>query len=355
MKLIKFISAVLLSLFICTACSDNSGQNGTSDNGTKTSKHSSAHSITAAGSSFVYPVLSKWADVYNTEKGVKINYQPIGSGGGLRQLTSKTVDFAASDKPLTIEELNKEGKIQFPVIVGGIVPVVNIPGIKSGQLVLNGETLANIFLGKIKKWNDPAILKLNPGLKLPDSSIIIIRRADGSGTTFNFTNYLSKVSPEWKEKVGFSTDVQWPGMTMGAKGNAGVAAQVKTIPNTIGYVEYAFVKYVKIPTVDMINSEGTKVSPSLESFESAAANAKWNADNGFYLFLTDAPGKDSWPIVATTWVLMYKNENPEIKKTIFNFFSWAYAEGKDQSKELDYVSIPDSVTGKIENYWKSTE
>lgn len=309
--------------------------------------------ITGAGSSFVYPVLSQWAQTYNKETGIQINYQPIGSGGGLTQLGAKTVNFAASDAPQDIATLNSKGYIQFPVIVGGIVLIVNISGIAPDQLVLDGKTLGDIYLGKITKWNDPSITKLNPDTKLPDKKIVLTRRADGSGTTFNFTNYLSKVNPDWKSKVGSSTDVQWQGMTIGAKGNAGVATQVKTIPNTIGYVEYAYAKQNKLTTVKMVNNAGEIVSANADTFKEAAANAVWDPANGFNLVLTDAPGKNSWPIDASTFVLMYKDSlSKDEGKAIIKFFSWVFAKGQDQAKALDYVPIPDNVVKMVEDNWK---
>lgn len=312
-----------------------------------------ATTITGAGSSFVYPVLSQWAQTYNNETGIQINYQPIGSGGGLTQLSAKTVNFAASDAPQDIDTLKIKGYIQFPVIVGGIVLIVNISGIAPDQLVLDGKTLADIYLGKITKWNDPGIVKLNLNIKLPDKKIVLTRRADGSGTTFNFTNYLSKVSSDWKSKIGSSTDVQWPGMTIGAKGNAGVATQVKTIPNTIGYVEYAYAKQNKLTTVKMVNREGDVVTANMNSFKEAAANAVWDSSNGFNLVLTDAPGKNSWPIDASTFVLLYRDSlSKDEGKAIIKFFTWVFEKGQDQAQALDYVPIPDKVVKMIEDNWK---
>ncbi|HJO93832.1 MAG TPA: phosphate ABC transporter substrate-binding protein PstS [Victivallales bacterium] len=309
-------------------------------------------SITGAGSTFVYPVLSQWAVTYHKKTGIAINYQPIGSGGGLRQLNNKTVNFAASDKPLTKQQLDEKGLIQFPVIVGGIVPIVHVQGLKANQLLLNGKVLADIYLGKVKYWNDPAIQKLNPGLTLPHTVIVPVRRADGSGTTYNFTNYLSKVSPVWKSKVGFSTDVQWPSMALGAKGNAGVAAQVQTIPNTIGYVEYAYAIQNKLTTVKMVNADGKTVVASLDSFKAAASNAKWSSDKGFYMILTNAPGKNSWPIAASTFVLLYKKElKNDTGKAIVKFFKWVYSDGGEFATKLDYVAIPKNVNSIVEHMW----
>jgi len=242
--------------------------------------------------------------------------------------------------------------MQFPVIIGGIVPIIHVQGIKDNQLILNGTILADIYLGKVKYWNDPAIKKMNPGLALPHSVIVPVRRADGSGTTYNFTNFLSKVSPAWKSKVGYSTDVQWPSMALGAKGNAGVAAQVQTIPNTIGYVEYAYTIENKLTTVKMVNADGKVVEASPNTFKSAASNAKWSANDGFYMILTNAPGKNSWPIAASTFVLLYKKESKnDTGKAIIKFFKWVYSHGGAFAAKLDYVAIPEKVYTMVENVW----
>ncbi|WP_075791054.1 phosphate ABC transporter substrate-binding protein PstS [Massilia putida] len=312
-----------------------------------------AEEITGAGSTFVYPILSKWSADYSAKTGVKINYQSIGSGGGIAQIKAATVDFGASDMPMKPDELDKVGLTQFPVIIGGVVPVVNMPGVATDQLKLTGPVLADIFLGKIKRWNDPAISSLNPGVKLPDAMITVVHRSDGSGTTFNWVNYLSKVSPEWQTKVGEGTSVQWPA-GVGGKGNEGVAAYVKQIKNSIGYVELAYAMQNKMTTTQVKNREGKFVSPSLESFQAAAANAEWAKAKDFYLVITDAPGQASWPIAATTFVMMYKiPKNAKQSKSALDFFKWSLEQGQSQAKQLDYVALPDSLVKQIEASWKA--
>lgn len=312
-----------------------------------------AEEITGAGSTFVYPILSKWSADYSAKTGVKINYQSIGSGGGIAQIKAATVDFGASDMPMKPDELDKVGLTQFPVIIGGVVPVVNMPGVATDQLKLTGPVLADIFLGKIKRWNDPAISSLNPGVKLPDAMITVVHRSDGSGTTFNWVNYLSKVSPEWQTKVGEGTSVQWPA-GVGGKGNEGVAAYVKQIKNSIGYVELAYAMQNKMTTTQVKNREGKFVSPSLESFQAAAANAEWAKAKDFYLVITDAPGQASWPIAATTFVMMYKTpKNAKQSKSALDFFKWSLEQGQSQAKQLDYVALPDSLVKQIEASWKA--
>lgn len=299
--------------------------------------------ITGAGSSFVYPVMSKWTSVYATKNNIQINYQSIGSGGGIRQLQSKTIDFAASDMPLNAKQLNKQQWTQFPIIVGGIVPVVNIKGVKANQLVLSGPLLSDIYSAKVKYWDDPNIKKLNPKLTLPHAMIIPIHRADGSGTTFNFTNYLSKVSPTWKKTVGSNTLVQWPSFGLGAKGNAGVANQVETTDNSIGYVEFAYAHSSNLTTTKMLNAAGRVVAPTLNSFKSAAANAKWSASNHYDVVLTNAPGATSWPIAASTFVLLPKQLSAVNHAALNKFFNWVYTSGGQYATKLDYVAIPKSV------------
>ena len=309
--------------------------------------------ITGAGATFPYPIYAKWAESYNVKTGVKLNYQSIGSGGGIKQITNKTVDFGASDKPLTPEALEKAGLIQFPTVVGGVVPVVNIPGVASGELRLSGEVLANIFLKKITKWNDPAIKSLNPSLALPDSAITVVHRSDGSGTTFVFANYLSKVSKEWGTKVGADTSVAWP-TGVGGKGNEGVAAYTQRIKGAIGYVEYAYAKENNLPAVTMQNSEGEFVKPSIESFQSAAKYAKWESAPGFYEILTNEPGKTTWPIAGATFILMHKSQDkPENAAEVLKFFDWGYNNGGLMAKGLDYVPMPESVVKLIETSWKN--
>ena len=304
---------------------------------------------TGAGASFPAPLYSKWAADYNKATGVKINYQSVGSGAGLRQIEAKTVDFGASDAPLKDEELNKKGLVQFPTVIGGIVPVVNIKGVAPGQLKMNGQVLGDIYLGKITKWNDAAIKALNPALALPDSDIAPVRRADGSGTTFGFTNYLSKVNADWKAKVGEGTAVNWP-TGAGGKGNEGVAAFVGRLPNSIGYLEYAYVKQNKLTYALMQNSAGNFVAPDDTSFKAAAAGADWA--KSFYQILTDQPGKDSWPITSATFILFQKvQEKPVQAATALKFFEWAYKSGDKTAADLDYVPMPDSVKGIIMKSW----
>jgi phosphate transport system substrate-binding protein len=309
--------------------------------------------LTGAGSTFIDPVLSKWTEVYAKHTKVKINYQSIGSGGGIQQLTNKTVDFAASDMPLDIAVLNQKHWKQFPMIIGGIVMVVNIDGIKSNQLILDGSTLANIYLGKITQWNDPAIQSLNPTFPLPNARIIVVHRADGSGTTFNFTHYLASVNPEFKNIVGVNTLVSFPGFSLGAKGNAGVAAQVIDLADSIGYVEYAFAMQNQMATVEMKNADGNVIKPSAASFAAAAKSAPWQASNGFNLVLTNQSGKNSWPIVATTFILLpaQTSNNQAATQASLTFFKWAYEHGQSMAASLDYVSIPDSTVKLIEASW----
>jgi phosphate transport system substrate-binding protein len=311
-----------------------------------------AAEITGAGATFPYPIYAKWADAYKKSTGTGLNYQSIGSGGGIKQITARTVDFGASDMPLKPEDLEKGGLMQFPTVIGGDVPVVNLKGIKPGELKLSGEVLANIFLGKIKKWNDPAIASLNAGVTLPDTAISVVHRSDGSGTTFIWTNYLSKVSPEWKSKVGEGTSVSWP-VGVGGKGNEGVASYVQRIHGSIGYVEYAYVLQNKMAYTLVKNRDGSFVPPSAGGFQAAAAGADWNAAPGMYLILTDAPGKDAWPIAGATFILMHKvQEKPENAKQVLKFFEWAYTKGDAMAEALDYVPLPDKVVKLIEANWK---
>jgi phosphate transport system substrate-binding protein len=309
-----------------------------------------AAEVTGAGSTFIYPVLSKWSASYNAKTGVKVNYQSIGSGGGIAQIKAGTVTFGATDKPLSPEELSAAGLAQFPAIIGGVVPVVNVEGVKPGSLKLSGPLLADIFLGKVTKWNDPAIAALNSGLKLPEQAIAVVHRSDGSGTTFNFANYLGKVSPEWKTKVGEGTSVNWP-TGVGGKGNEGVAAYVNQIKGSIGYVELAYALENKMAYLSMKNQAGEFVMPSLESFQAAADSAQWTAPD-FYEIITDAPGKASWPIAASTWVLMYKQPKDAAQsKDALSFFKFSLENGQSEAKALDYVSLPPSLVKRIEAYW----
>ena len=308
-----------------------------------------AQEITGAGASFPAPIYSKWAADYNKATGVKVNYQSVGSGAGIKQIDSKTVDFGATDMPLTDDELTKKGQIQFPTVIGGVVPVINIKGINPGQLKLTGQVLGDIFLGKITKWDDAAIKTLNPTLALPDAAIAPVRRADGSGTSFLFTNYLSKVNAEWKTKVGEGTAVNWP-TGAGGKGNEGVAAFVGRLPNSIGYVEYAYVKQNKMTYALMQNSTGAFVSPDDTAFKAAAAGADWSKT--FYQVLTNQAGKDSWPISGATFILMHKlQEKPANGSESLKFFSWAYKNGDKVADELDYVPMPKPVVAAIEKAW----
>jgi len=308
-----------------------------------------AQDVTGAGASFPAPLYSKWAADYHKATGVKINYQSVGSGAGLRQIEAKTVDFGASDAPLKDEELAKKGLVQFPTVIGGVVPVVNIKGIAPGQLKLSGQVLGDIYLGKITKWTDPAIKALNPTLALPDEAIAPVRRADGSGTSFIFTNYLSKANAEWKSKVGEGTAVNWP-VGAGGKGNEGVAAFVGRLPNSIGYVEYAYVKQNKMTFAQLKNAAGNFVSPDDSAFKAAAAGADWA--KSFYQILTEQPGKDSWPITGATFILMQKNqEKPAQAASSLKFFEWAYKGGDKVADDLDYVPMPASVKAIIEKSW----
>ncbi len=308
-----------------------------------------AQDVTGAGASFPAPLYSKWAADYNKATGAKINYQSVGSGAGIRQIDAKTVDFGASDMPLKDDELAKKGLVQFPTVIGGVVPVVNIKGIAPGQLKLNGQVLGDIYLGKITKWTDPAIKALNPTLPLPDAAIAPVRRADGSGTSFIFTNYLSKVNPEWKSKVGEGTAVNWP-VGAGGKGNEGVAAFVGRLPNSIGYVEYAYVKQNKMTFTQMSNTTGTFVSPGDVAFKAAAAGADWG--KSFYQILTNEPDKDAWPITGATFILMHKaQDKPAQAAASLKFFEWAYKNGDKTADDLDYVPMPVNVKGIIEKSW----
>ncbi len=308
-----------------------------------------AQQVTGAGASFPAPIYAKWAAEYNKVTGVKVNYQSVGSGAGIKQIDSKTVDFGASDMPLTDEVLAKKGQFQFPTVIGGTVPVINVQGIAPGQMKLDGQVLGDIYLGKITKWNDAAIKALNPGLTLPDADIAPVRRADGSGTTFNFTNYLSRVHTEWKTKVGEGTAVNWP-VGAGGKGNEGVAAFVNRLPNSIGYVEYSYVKQNKMTYTQMKNKDGVFVSPSEEAFKAAAAGADWNKT--FYQLITDQPGKGTWPISTATFILMHlQQDKPANATETFKFFTWAFKSGDKLASSLDYVALPDSVIASIEKSW----
>ena len=309
--------------------------------------------ITGAGATFPYPIYAKWADAYRKETGARVNYQSIGSGGGIKQISAKTVDFGASDMPLRPEELDKAGLLQFPTVIGGDVPVVNVKGVGPGQLKLTGELLAEIYLGRIAKWNDGAIAKLNPGVQLPATAVSVVHRSDGSGTTFIWTNYLSKVSADWKAKVGEGTAVNWP-TGVGGKGNEGVASYVQRIDGSIGYVEYAYAKQNRMAFVLVQNREKEFAAPSVKAFQAAAAGADWKAAPGMYLILTDAPGKGAWPIAGATFILMHKaQQKPASAKEVLKFFDWAYAKGDEMAESLDYVPMPNTVVNLIQSSWKS--
>src|SRR5579872_5039772 len=310
-----------------------------------------AADISGAGATFPYPLYAKWADAYKKETGIGLNYQSIGSGGGIKQIQARTVTFGASDMPLEPKELAKAGLVQFPTVVGGAIPAVNLDGVKPGDLALDGPTLANIFLGKITKWNDPAIQKLNPNLKLPSTAIVVVHRSDGSGTTFIFTNYLSKVSPDWSDNVGAATSVEWP-TGIGAKGNEGVANNVLQTKGAIGYVEYAYVKENNMTYVRMINHGGKAVAPNAAAFQGAAARADWAHSDSYYVILTDQPGADTWPIAGATFILMYKQPtNVENATAALKFFDWAYSQGGKMAEDLDYVPLPAAVVAQIKATW----
>jgi phosphate transport system substrate-binding protein len=311
-----------------------------------------AADISGAGATFPYPLYAKWAEAYKAKTGIGMNYQSIGSGGGIKQIKSKTVDFGASDMPLKPEDLKAAGLIQFPTVMGGVVPVLNIKGIQPGQVKLNGQVLADIYLGKITKWNDPAIAALNSGVPLPNQAIAVVHRSDGSGTTFIFADYLAKVNPDWKSKVGVNTSLQWP-TGLGGKGNEGVAATVTRTDGAIGYVEYAYAKQNKLAYALMQNAAGKFVAPESEAFQSAAASADWSKSPAYDILLTNQPGDKSWPITGATFILMYeKAEKPETSSQVLEFFHWAYQNGDKMADDLDYVPMPDNVVGLIENTWK---
>jgi phosphate transport system substrate-binding protein len=307
--------------------------------------------ISGAGATFPYPIYAKWADAYKKETGAGLNYQSIGSGGGIKQIQAKTVTFGATDMPLKADELKKAGLVQFPTVLGGVVPVVNIEGMKQGDVTLDGPTLARIFMGEIKTWNDPAIIKLNPSAKLPAQPIVVVHRSDGSGTTFIWTDYLSKVSPEWKSKVGVNTAVEWP-VGLGAKGNEGVANNVSQTKGSIGYVEYAYAKQNKLTFTKLVNKDGKAVGPTSESFQAAAASADWSGTPGFGVILTNEAGAGSWPISGATFILIHKQpQDPAAAAEALKFFAWGYAKGAKMAEDLDYVPMPEQVVGAIQKVW----
>lgn len=311
-----------------------------------------AATISGAGATFPYPVYAKWAEAYKAKTDIGMNYQSIGSGGGIKQIKAKTVNFGATDAPLSGEELEKTGLLQFPTVMGAIVPVVNLEGVKPGEMKLTGQVLAEIFLGKISKWNDPKIAAINEGVKLPDQSIAVVHRSDGSGTTYNFTYYLNEASKDWAE-VGVNKSVQWP-VGLGGKGNEGVAALVGQTSGAIGYVEYAYAHQNDLIYTDMVNKAGKTVEPSLSSIQSAAANAEWSKVPGFGVILADQPGDESWPMTAATFILVHKQQdNAETGKAVLNFFGWAYDEGDKLAEDLIYVPMPDNVADMVKESWKT--
>ena len=313
-----------------------------------------AADISGAGATFPYPIYAKWADAYKKETGIGLNYQSIGSGGGIKQIQAKTVTFGASDAPLKAEELDKSGLIQFPMIMGGVVPVVNVPDVAAGALTLDGPTLGDIYMGKISKWNDERIAKLNPGVKLPSIAIVPVYRSDGSGTNFLFTTYLSEVNKEFQDKIGANASVQWPS-GIGAKGNEGVAGMTQQTRGAIGYVEFAYAKQNKMNAVKMVNRDGKTVEPKSAAFQAAAANADWAKAPGYHVILTNQPGAESWPITGASFILMHKEpKDPAAAKEALKFFAWAYKSGDKMADELDYVPMPDSVVKMVEQTWKST-
>ncbi len=309
--------------------------------------------ISGAGATFPYPIYAKWADIYKKDTDVGLNYQSIGSGGGIKQIEARTVTFGATDAPLKGPDLDKNGLVQFPMVMGGIVPVLNVEGVKAGELVLDGPTLAGIFLGTVKNWDDPAIKKLNPGAKLPAQAIAVVHRSDGSGTTFNFTYYLALVSPDWKSQVGSNTSVEWP-VGIGAKGNEGVANNVAQTKGSVGYVEYAYALQNKLVFTKMVNKDGKTVAPTSEAFQAAAANADWNSVPGYGVILANQPGAASWPMTAATFILIPKQPpDPVATAEALKFFAWAYANGDKMAEELDYVPMPKKVVAEIEKMWAS--
>ena len=309
--------------------------------------------ISGAGATFPYPIYAKWADTYRKDTGVGLNYQSIGSGGGIKQIEARTVTFGATDAPLKGADLDKNGLVQFPMVMGGIVPVLNVEGMKAGELVLDGPTLAGIFLGTVKTWDDPAIKKLNPDVKLPAQAIAVVHRSDGSGTTFNFTYYLAQVSPDWKSQVGSNTSVEWP-VGIGAKGNEGVSNNVGQTKGSIGYVEYAYALQNKLVFTKMVNRDGKTVAPTSEAFQAAAANADWNSVPGYGVILANQPGAASWPMTAATFILIPKQpQDPVATAEALKFFAWAYANGDKMAEELDYVPMPKKVVAEIEKMWAS--
>jgi len=347
--------ALVAAALVVAACGGGSGGKGETSGAASAGGGASgaATTIDGAGATFPYPVYSQWADTYDKLRGVQLNYQAIGSGGGIAQIKAKTVDFGASDAPLTKDELDEAGLLQFPMIMGGVVPVVHLSGIGPGGIELTPTVLADIYLGEVTNWSDPAIGKINPGVNLPDRDITVVHRSDGSGTTWIFTNYLDKVSPAWHRKVGTAKSVEWP-TGVGGKGNQGVAGYVQRIDGAIGYVEYAYATQSHMTYARLQNRAGTFVSPTIPTFMAAAANADWQHAPGFYMVLTNQPGADSWPITGASYILVYKHpEKPEQARKVLEFFDWAYHNGQDAARKLDYVPLPDNVVQLVEERWKS--
>ena len=334
----KILKSVLLSSMLATA-----------------SVGAVANTINGAGASFPHPIYAKWAEEYRNETGVQINYQAIGSGGGIRQITAGTVDFGATDAPMDAERLDKEGLIQFPMVMGSIVAVINVPGVQAGELKLTGPVLADIYLGKIKNWNDTRIAELNSDIKLPNQPIYVVHRSDGSGTTYNFTDYLSQISEEWNENIGKNTDITWPAeaTTIGGNGNAGVANFVSRTRGAIGYVEYAFAKQNDLAYTQLQSRDGKFLQPTMDTFQAAAANADWPNAPGFRLLLNNQPGAESWPMTAATFILMHKDQtDAEKAQKIIDFFRWSYRNGGDMAEELDYIPMPETVISLVKDTWK---
>jgi phosphate transport system substrate-binding protein len=351
---ITFFALLVSSLFAIAGCKAKTDEAGTAGPAVPApaGKELESIALVGAGASFPYPVYSQWASQFNELTGLKLNYQSIGSGGGIAQIKARTVDFGASDAPLTREELDEAGLIQFPMVMGGVVPVVHIGGIGDGRLKLTPDLLADIFLGKVAKWNDKAVRELNPDLKLPAKDISVVHRSDGSGTTWIFTNYLSKVSAEWKQKVGNDKAVAWP-VGVGGKGNEGVAAYVQKLDGSIGYVEFAYALQNKIPTALLRNGAGEFAAPTIEEFQSAASNADWKNAPGFAMVLTDQPGKESWPITGASFILVYKTQSDAKKaEAMLKFFDWCYRHGQETAKQLHYVPMPEPVVDLVENAWR---
>jgi phosphate transport system substrate-binding protein len=356
-KFPSYIAVLLVSAMYAAACGDKTPPSAKTEEASPVKQAPKAEpdaviSLNGAGATFPYPIYAKWAHMYNKVSGTELNYQSIGSGGGIAQIKAKTVDFGASDAPLKAEELETDGLIQFPMVIGGVVPVVNLEGVTPGQIKLSASVLADIFLGEIKKWNDKALAKINPDIKLPDKDIAVVHRADGSGTTWIFTNYLDKVSPKWHEKVGTGKAVDWP-VGMGGKGNEGVASYVQRISGSIGYVEFAYALQNKMSHVQLQNKDGSFVDPTIESFQAAASNADWKNAPGFYMVLTDQAGAATWPITGASFILMHKEQEDKAKaEEMLKFFDFCFSHGSKQAEELHYVPMPDEVAALVRALWK---